>query len=73
MARSRMKHDWRQTAGLCALIANCHRDKKAAPQPFKPRDFNPFEEAEPGEGGNVGFYELKAVLDDGDASEDDEG
>lgn len=71
MARSRMKHDWRQTAALCSLIANCHRDKKLAPQPFRPQDFNPFEETQAGEGGNVGFYELKAVLDDED--EEDEG
>ena len=39
MAEARRRHDWQQTAGLMALIANVLRGKKGSP--VKPEHFHP--------------------------------
>lgn len=44
MADGRRRHDWAQSAGLMALIANVNRDRKRRPRPFTPADFSPFSE-----------------------------
>ena len=42
--RIREKRSWQRTALLCAVIANCNRDKKKKPSPYKPADFMPKEQ-----------------------------
>lgn len=44
MLTGRRKHDWQQTASVCAVLANCHRDPKRQRRPFSPDDFNPMTE-----------------------------
>lgn len=41
MADGRRSEAWEHTAWLSALIANCNRDQKKRPRPYKPADFNP--------------------------------
>jgi hypothetical protein len=41
MARSRMRHDWNQTADLMALIANVNRPKEK--RAYKRSQFHPME------------------------------
>ena len=35
------RRDWGRTASLMALLANCNRDSKRKPSPYKPDDFMP--------------------------------
>ena len=42
--RIRDKRSWQRTALLCAVIANCNRDKKKKPSPYKAADFMPREQ-----------------------------
>ncbi len=42
MARGRQQAEWDRTAQLSVLIANPHRDVQKHPEPFEPREFNPF-------------------------------
>lgn len=41
MAEGKGGYEWEQTAALMALVANCHRDAKKRPAPFRPDEFNP--------------------------------
>lgn len=41
MAEARLREEWRQTAHLLALLANCHRDPKRT-SAFEAADFDPF-------------------------------
>jgi len=42
MADGRERSNWNRSAALMSLIANCNRDPKRQPRPFKADDFNPF-------------------------------
>jgi hypothetical protein len=43
MAEARCRERWEHTSVLLALIANCHRDPRRKPTPYKPADFNPYQ------------------------------
>lgn len=47
MANGKRRHDWDQTAALCATLANCNRDPKRTPRPYSPDDFNPMVQKQP--------------------------
>lgn len=55
------RSDYRM-ALLASVFANCHRDPKRRPQPFRPSDFMPeFEPAPPDDG--KGLVRVRAALD----------
>lgn len=43
----KLEAQWAQTSSLLALIANCHRDRKARSTPFEPHEFNPLAKHQP--------------------------
>lgn len=43
MADGRQRSDWGRMSSLMALIANVNRDPKKKRQPYKPRDFDPWQ------------------------------
>ena len=42
MAEARSRERWAHTSAILVLIANCHRDHRRKPTPYKPSDFNPY-------------------------------
>jgi hypothetical protein len=62
MAEARVRDEWRRTAALMALIANCNRDPKRT-KAFRPADFDPFRK--PDRPISVGIDILKDVFIDG--------
>ncbi len=46
MAEARCRERWSHTAAVLALLANCHRDPRKKPTPYKPADFNPYQRRE---------------------------
>lgn len=42
MAEARCRERWSHTSVVLALLANCHRDPRKKPTPYKPADFNPY-------------------------------
>lgn len=42
MAEARCREAWAYTASRMALVANCHRDPRKRPTPYKPADFHPY-------------------------------
>lgn len=44
MADGRRRDEWKRTARLCAILANCHRDAEKRPTPFVDADFDPFDD-----------------------------
>jgi hypothetical protein len=62
MAEARVKHDWRQTANILALIANGHRDPKKKPTPWEPWDFCPLLQEEQPEPLPGTIHDLKVFL-----------
>jgi hypothetical protein len=43
MAEARCRERWSHTSAVLALLANCHRDPRKKPTPYKPADFNPYQ------------------------------
>jgi hypothetical protein len=44
MARRKRQEQWDHTAALMALLANCHRNERRRPWPYKPDDFHPIKD-----------------------------
>lgn len=44
MAEARRKDAWDHTSALLAMLANCNRDPKKRPRPYRPADFHPLTE-----------------------------
>lgn len=37
------RNRWHHTSAILALLATIHRDTKKHPEPFRPKEFNPYE------------------------------
>jgi hypothetical protein len=62
----RQRHDWAIASAQMALLANCNRDPKRKPAPFKPADFDPMiERPEPPALNRENIRLLKAALGKG--------
>jgi hypothetical protein len=44
MAEARCRDHWAHTSAVLAMLANVHRDHRKKPTPYKPDDFNPFQQ-----------------------------
>jgi len=44
MADGRRRDEWKRTARLCSVLANCHRNPDKRPAPFVDADFSIFQD-----------------------------
>jgi hypothetical protein len=66
MAEARCRERWNHTTALMALIANCHRDPKRKPTPYKLADFHPHRNEPSHTPTQVSIQVLKAIFVDCD-------
>lgn len=61
MAEGRQRSQWNQTASILAMIANVNRDTSKRSTPFRPDEFNPFDNAPPQKPRTVTHEEWSAI------------
>lgn len=66
MAEARCRERWNHTAALMALIANCHREPRKKPTPYKPADFHPYPKDPTPSPAKASIQVLKAIFVDRD-------
>lgn len=62
MVTGRKRSLWETASAQMALLANCNRNPKKRPQPFRPDDFNPFADTGHKRRGELATPEIMAAM-----------